>query len=93
MPLEMYYVGDKAFADLASAYMKVWKKCSFKEDLIVAVDGDVEIAVIIFGHFLDHSMNWLENKVPALDELTPKECMKTENGIKRLKTCLMRMPC
>ena len=96
MPLEKYYAVDKteeSLAGLAHAYEKEWEECSFKEELIAAVDGDLGIAIVIFGHLGGHALKWLETEVPALDGLTPKECMKTEKVIKRLKVCLTRMPC
>jgi hypothetical protein len=93
MPLEKYYAGDEAFAGLARAYADEWEKCNFKEELTAACNGDVAIAIVVFGHLSAHALTWLEDKVPALDGLTPKECMKTENGLKRLKECLLRMPC
>lgn len=92
MPLEKYYAGDQAFVGLARAYKTEWEKCNFKEELIAAVDGDIAIATVIFGTLGVQSVPWLEKLVPALDGTSPRQCLKSETGIKRLKECLLRMP-
>jgi len=92
MTLERYYAGDKAFAGLVSAYESEWEKCTFKEELLAAVNGNASIAMVTYGRLRGNALKWLVGGVPALDGLSPKECIKTENGLKRLKECLLRMP-
>ena len=36
--------------------------------------------------------DWINTPIPALDELTPMECTKSDMLTTRLRTVLMRMP-
>jgi len=79
-----------------------WKKFSsiFKSkennpkfiELVNALENDIEIANVIYEEFESESLNWINEKIPALDNLTPKECLANSKLKNRLKECLMRMP-
>ncbi|MDR0434664.1 MAG: MbcA/ParS/Xre antitoxin family protein [Gracilibacteraceae bacterium] len=34
------------------------------------------------------SLEWLDKKIPALNGGSPKNCLKTEEGLSKLKECL-----
>ena len=89
MPIEDYYSGDLAFTNLASCYDIEWDKCQIKDQLIEIIK-DHDLAKLIYGSFLDNSIEWLDTNVPALEGLTPKQCLESNRGILRLRECLMR---
>lgn len=91
MGLEDYYLGDRAFADFSAAFCTEWDAFPHKDDLLLLVSGDVQIARPIAFHCGSLYSDWLRSKIPALDDITPLECLSTPSGIRRLKSCLMRM--
>ncbi len=92
MPLEEHYLGDENWYNFVSLFKLEWQKCPFKTELVEKLNGMEDLAMVLYGTCLNSSLNWVENKIPALDGLTPIECLKNDSGIKRLKTCLNRMP-
>ena len=60
--------------------------------LAVNLDNNIILAIVIFGIFEKDSLKWITQKIPALNYLSPKECMAESKLKNRLKVCLMRMP-
>jgi hypothetical protein len=57
------------------------------------LDGNLDMAVILYGkRGLKEGLWWIEQQVPALDDIRPADCFKDPKLIKRLRTALMRMP-
>jgi hypothetical protein len=92
MPLEDYFHGDDGFHLFAVTCEHTWRKCPNQQRLLSAVVGNLDIAMACYHHLGDGAFEWLESAVPALDGLTPNECLKTEKLRNRLKECLWRMP-
>jgi len=92
MPLEDYYGGDDGFHELALACALEWPKCAWEVELLDAVGGDLDLAIVLHYHFGEKVFEALQAPVPALEGLTPAECLKSENGRRRLKEYLWRMP-
>ena len=90
--LEHYYGGNEAWNHFAALGIDEWKNCPFQDELLDAVDGALDLAMVIYHEFDKHYDEWIENPVPALGDMSPKECLKTDWGVKRLRECLMRMP-
>lgn len=90
MPLEDYYCGDDRFRDLAKHCEPGWAACDHKEEFLAAV-GELDLAMVLHQSLDQHAVNWLDGPVPVLEGLTPRECLKTEPGRRRVKECLMRM--
>jgi hypothetical protein len=65
---------------------------SGKLTLIEILENDTGLANVIFAAFGIESLAWINQKIPALDNLTPKECLVNDKLKNRLKECLMRMP-
>ena len=61
-------------------------------ELVSELENDIELANVIYEGFESESLKWINEKIPALDNLTPKECLINSNLKNRLKECLMRMP-
>ena len=90
--LEHYYSGDRAWEECVKALSGEWPKCTFKEDLVAALNGDLGLAVTIFFHLQDAALDWVDQKIPALDGETPRACVQTVQGVRRLKEAMMRFP-
>ena len=92
MPLEDHYAGDEDFHRFATVCGAEWATCDCQAKLLENVGGDLDVAMAIHYHFLERAIGVLSEKIPALDGLTPNECMKSENGRRRLKEFLWRIP-
>jgi hypothetical protein len=92
MPLEDFYAGDGAFHHFAVACASAWAGCTCREALLREAGGDLDLAMALHYHLGDRALDWLERAVPALDHLTPRQCLLTDAGQRRLKECLLRMP-
>lgn len=91
MGLENFYLGDKAFSEFSAAFNDQWSSFQHKEALLTLLGNDVELARPIAFKLGNEFEAWLKKRVPALDQDTPLECLKSKIGIQKLKTCLMRM--
>lgn len=90
--LAKYYPGDLAWERLVSVRAEVWPGCNFKEELIDKLDGHQDLAIAIYALVGDRAIIWIDRKIPALDGISPKECLASARGILHLKSGLMRMP-
>ncbi|RWX51309.1 hypothetical protein VU01_11622 [Candidatus Electrothrix marina] len=93
MPLENFYEGDQAFIEYSENFIEFWETFKDKVQLLELLGHDLVIARPIAYHLGENYADWLNSSVPALDNATPLDCLKTADGIKRLKTCLRRLPC
>ena len=89
--LENYYRGDADWQKFAALFVNEWSTCQFQNELLSALNNDEEIAMVIYGSVQQGALQWINKLIPALNNTTPLECMKTEDRRKRLKTMLMRM--
>ena len=90
--LEHFYSGDETWEHFAACGVEAWSSCERQEEVLDAVGGALELAMVIWHHFDDRYAKWLETNISALGGLSPRECLCTDWGIKRLRECLMRMP-
>jgi hypothetical protein len=91
MPLEDDYSGDAHFRSFARACRPYWRECRFQEELVAAVGGDLDLAVVIYHQVGDEALKWLDRRVPALSGAKPRNCLLTLERQRRLKECLLRM--
>ena len=56
------------------------------------LNNQIDIGRVVHYHNLEYSIEWINSKIPALDNLTPLECMENNELTLRLKVCLMRFP-
>lgn len=90
--LEDDYPGDAGWLALVALYQEDYLDDQARQ-LATAMDGHLDMAVILYGkRGLEESLWWLGQHVPALDRLTPRECLGAPPLIQRLRTVLMRMP-
>lgn len=89
--LEQYFKGEENWKVFFSCFENEWISSDFQNELLLKVGNQLDIAMVIYYHVQENSLKWICKKIPALDNLTPLECLKTEKTTKRLKECLMRM--
>jgi hypothetical protein len=89
--LEQYFKGENSWVKFIEVFDSNWKNSEFQKTLLFKLDNRIDLAKVIDYHFRETSLNWLDKIIPALDNLTPIECLKSEKLINRLKVCLMRM--
>jgi hypothetical protein len=89
--LEDYYCGDAAFRSFANACRPAWQHCGFQQELLEAVGGDLELAVVMYRQLDADALKWLGRRIPALSGRTPRTCLKTARGREGVKECLIRM--
>ncbi len=92
--LEEYYKGDEKWDLFVSYYSDNWKECENKDLILSCLLGNEDIAKVIYGieGSVEDTLVYINYNIPALEGLTPIECLKEQSLIKRLKTMLMRMP-
>ena len=90
-PIEQYF-DQEGWNHLVELCAKEWTGDEFQSELLKQLNGELDIAQVLFVTHRSSSLNYLTHKVPALGNLTPLECMESESLKKRLKECLRRTP-
>jgi hypothetical protein len=88
--LEQYFEPEK-WMKFSRLFENIPNDLEIKKELLEILEDDILLANVIYHVIGKNSINWINNKVPALDNLTPKECLKNLEFKNRLKECLMRM--
>ncbi|QLG96198.1 hypothetical protein HZF02_31625 [Pseudomonas yamanorum] len=90
--LEDEYPGDAAWQSSVNLYEEDYLDDDART-LAQALGGHLDLAVILRGkRGLEEGLWWIEQKVPALNNITPLDCLANPTLVKRLRTALMRMP-
>lgn len=90
--LEDEYLGDADWQVLVRLYKEDYLDDNART-LAKQLDGNFDMAVILYGkRGLKEGLWWIEQQVPALDNIRPVDCLKDPKRIKRLRAVLMRMP-
>jgi len=90
--LEDEYPGDSDWNVLVRLYEEDYLDDNART-LEKAMDGNLDMAVILYGkRGLKEGLWWIEQKVPALGNKRPADCLKNPKLIKRLRMALMSMP-
>ena len=90
--LEKYYQGDDLWRTFAETFSANWEQCNIKNELLVALGGHEDLAKVIFAAVGDSALTWINSPIPALDGLSPQECLRSEVLRKRLRVMLTRFP-
>jgi len=90
--LENHFVSEAQWVEFAQNFTSGWRDSDDEKQLLQICGKRKDIAQVIFFHVGAKSMKWMHSKIPALDHLTPAECLQDELLIRRLKVCLMRFP-
>lgn len=89
--LEKYFPGDEKWQRFANMFDEFISKQEV-QDLAKKLNGDVKLAAVIYGSVGSGCERWIASKVPALDDISPLECIGDPGLLNRLRTALMRMP-
>lgn len=98
MNLEQYYSGDDVWDNFVEIAKKEVGSAGFNTDKSILDklkrkprDND-DIAYVAYYLFYNDSINWIERRIPALDNLMPIECLVSEELTNRLREVLLRTP-
>jgi hypothetical protein len=91
--LEQYFKGEESWNKYSSCFSSNWHNSDFETKLLGYLKNKIDFAQVIYFHLQENSINWLNSKVPDLDNLTPMECINDKELINRLKVFLRRFPC
>lgn len=87
--LEQYYLGDESWNNFYKLYKDIPNTSHYSE--LKTIFNDITLIKVIEGKIGATSLDWIVIKIPALDDLSPIDCVNDPILIKRLKTMLMRM--
>lgn len=90
--LENFFSGEKSWLKFVGAFNVEWERCSFKEQLITALGGHEDITKVVYSSVEEKALEWINATIPALGNISPRECLVSEGKVNRLKEMLMRMP-
>ena len=90
--LENYYPGDDAWYNFVQVFSGVWNDCDCQDEIIQKLNGQKDIAMVIYGINGNNWATWIDLPIPALDGVSPVECVVEPMLVKRLRTMLMRLP-
>jgi len=90
--IEGQYPGDDALRQLLDCYEAEWRQSPFPQQLLDAVGGDELLARGVHALAGRRWRQWLDQSVPALQGLTPRQCLDSPAMVDRLKALIMRMP-
>ena len=82
---------DKDWLAFAEAVRPEFGKCTFQKELIAACGGAEDIAWAVFFHHGAHALEWLNGKVPFLNNGIPSEMIRRGRG-DRVRRCLWQTP-
>jgi len=90
-PLEEDYRNDNYWYAFVSYYRDNYLDENAIE-IALKINNNLDMAVVINGkRGLEEGLWWIEQRVPALENKRPIDCLEEPNLIKRLRVCLMRM--
>jgi hypothetical protein len=96
MELEDYYSGDRVFDDFVKALDghvgAAFGGWSGRASLVEACGGDAGLALAIFYVSGERSLEWMDERVPALGGASPRICVTSSKRLARLKKALLRFP-
>ena len=90
--LEQFFEGEQSWEEYSKLFGEHWTNSNLQRQLLQLCHERMDLAKVIDYHLGKQSLEWMKLKVPALDYLTPLECLNDEALTKRLKVCLMRFP-
>ena len=88
--LEKYFNEDN-WIKFSSLFENKQNEMLVRLKLAEILDNDIRLSNVIFQAVGVESIEWIDKKIPALDNLSPKECLSDKQLKNRLKECLMRM--
>jgi hypothetical protein len=89
--LEKYF-SKSDWENLVSLYSEKSFDCEVQKEFVDTLQGNKDLAIVIWGNMNQSAYDWINKKIPALDNIKPKDCLNDETLLKRLKVCLLRMP-
>lgn len=69
-----------------------FEECKFKEALIRKCGGHKDIACAIYYHSLSNALDWMDRRIPALNNKVPSREIEIGN-VNNVRQVIWRMPC
>ncbi|MGH8781195.1 hypothetical protein [Paraburkholderia sp.] len=88
--LEDEYKGDENWEKFEALFLE-FKDAPEVKDIAAKLGGNVGLACVIYKQVGSDGAEWLERKVPALENIRPLDCIDDPVLIKRLRVVLKRM--
>lgn len=79
------------WANFAQLCKPEFSNCAFKDELVSFCGGKEDIAWVVYYHMRNQALDWMQKKVPALGNKTPKKCLGAH--LNQLKGVLLSFPC
>ncbi|PCE23492.1 hypothetical protein BWP39_27825 [Paraburkholderia acidicola] len=89
--LENYYSGDEHWERFEALFF-LHKDVPEVREISKKLAGNVGLACVIYGTIGHRGAEWLDRKIPVLDDIRPLDCVNDPVLIKRLREALMRFP-
>lgn len=89
--LEKYYPGDDAWHNFVQVFSSAWSDCNCQDEMTQKLNGQRDIAMVIYGINRSGWATWIDLHIPALDGASPVECVADPMLVRRLRTMLMRL--
>jgi len=88
--LERYYPGDSSWKDFVDVHRERWDECTFSDALVSSLNGQEDIAQVVYSQIGEDAFGWIDRGIMALDGKSPRQCI-AEGLVIRLRSMLMRM--
>ena len=82
---------EKDWKNFANYYIHVKTERKNTKELLIKFENDQELVGVIEGLVGKNTLDWIERKIPALDNIRPIDCIGNKSEIKKLKKMLMNM--
>jgi hypothetical protein len=89
--MESHTFDENAWKAFAEYYKGIAVQQKDTAELLKKLNNDTELAVVIKGVVRETALEWIERKIPALNNGKPVNFVKTKEQKEKLKTVLMRM--
>lgn len=89
--LEQYFTSEKDWVQFSKPFSDHWVGNESQLSLLIHSNNQSDLAEVIYFYFQENWEVWINKKIPALDGMTPLECIQKKELNTRLKVYLMRM--
>jgi hypothetical protein len=91
-PTDYYENSDEWWSEFAKLGEKEFSNSEIKDQLLSELRYDSELAYVINYFIGERAFQWLDREgISTLGGLTPRQCLDSEFGLKRLKMLLLMM--
>ena len=82
---------EKDWEKFANYYTSIEIDRKNTKKLLSKFNNDHELVGVIEGLIGENTLDWIERKIPALDNIRPVDCIGNKSKVEKLKKMLMNM--